>query len=254
PMCSASLELVGWASNGSETSMVRGIRSRLLGLVIATVVPLTALIGVGLWNQWRADQAAAIERALDEARLLAAQVDHIVSNLDNLMLGLSRAVSWDPADTPANDVLLRRAKVELPSFVAHIFIFDLDGTNIGSSTGPDFARPYAGNQPYFARVIAGRRIAFGDVMIARITGRRVLPISRAIYDDTGRLRAVLATGALLDHFQDALRIQNLPPGSVVRVVDGSGIVIAQNVDGPNWIGRNLSNSGYVPRHLAAKEV
>src|SRR5215813_6444452 len=235
-------------------SMLLGFRSRLLGLVIATVVPFTVLIGVGLWKQWRNDQAAAIQRALDEARLLAAQVDDIVGNLDSLMLGLGRAVSWDPADTPANDVLLRRAKTELPSFVAHIFIFDLDGTNIGSSTGPDFARPYAGNRPYFERVIAGRRLAFGDVMMARITRRWVLPISRAIYDDTGRLRAVLATGVLLDHFQDALRIQNLPPGSVVRVVDGGGIVIAQSVEGPNWIGRDLGNYGYVPRHLAAKEI
>src|SRR5215813_11317788 len=235
-------------------SMLLGFRSRLLGLVIATVVPFTVLIGVGLWKQWRNDQAAAIQRALDEARLLAAQVDDIVGNLDSLMLGLGRAVSWDPADTPANDVLLRRAKTELPSFVAHIFIFDLDGTNIGSSTGPDFARPYAGNRPYFERVIAGRRLAFGDVMMARITRRWVLPISRAIYDDTGRLRAVLATGVLLDHFQDALQIQNLPPRSVVRVVDGGGIVIAQSVEGPNWIGRDLGNYGYVPRHLAAKEI
>jgi hypothetical protein len=36
------------------------IRTRLLGLVIATVIPFTALIGAGLWNQWRIDQASAI--------------------------------------------------------------------------------------------------------------------------------------------------------------------------------------------------
>ena len=51
--------------------MLRGIRSRLLGLVLATVIPFTALIGGGLWTQWRSDQATAAERAVAEARLLA---------------------------------------------------------------------------------------------------------------------------------------------------------------------------------------
>jgi diguanylate cyclase (GGDEF)-like protein/PAS domain S-box-containing protein len=234
--------------------MLRGIRSRLLGLVVATVVPLVALIGVGLWSQWRNDEAAAIQRALDEARLLAGQVDDLLGNLDNLLIGLSQAISWDPADTAANDALLRRAKTELPSFVANIFIFDLEGNNIGFSVGPEFDRPHVANRSFFQKILAGERLAFGGVMITTATGRPVVPVSRAIYDDTGRLRAVLATGALLNHFQDALRIQTLPPGSVVRVLDEKGIVIARSVDGPVWIGRDLSDVGDVHRHLAAKEI
>ena len=63
--------------------LLRSIRSQLLGLVLATVVPFTALIAVGLWNQWQRDQAAAIQRASDEARLIAAQVDDHIGNLEN---------------------------------------------------------------------------------------------------------------------------------------------------------------------------
>src|SRR6476660_3261006 len=114
--------------------LLRSIRSRMLGLVVATVVPFTALIGAGLWNQWRSDRAAAIERALDEARLLAAQVDDHIGNVENLMTGVSRAVSWDPADTAANDALLRKVKAELPSFIANVLVFSLDGKNIGTSS------------------------------------------------------------------------------------------------------------------------
>src|SRR5437870_4828426 len=106
--------------------LLRSIRSRLLGLVIATVVPFTGLIGFGLWNQWRSDQAAAIRRASDEARLLAAQVDDHINNLDNLLIGLTRAMSWNPADSSANDTLLRQVKTELPPYVANILLFALD--------------------------------------------------------------------------------------------------------------------------------
>src|SRR4051812_48101632 len=100
--------------------LLRSIRSRLLGLVVATVVPFTALIGAGLWNQWRSDHAASVQRALNEARLIAARVDDHVSNLRNLLTGARIAVSWDPKDAAANDRLLARIKSEMPSYVANI--------------------------------------------------------------------------------------------------------------------------------------
>ena len=65
--------------------LLRSIRTRMLGLVVATAVPFVALVGVGLWNQWRNDQATAVGLARDEARLLAAQVDEHIGKLDNLM-------------------------------------------------------------------------------------------------------------------------------------------------------------------------
>ena len=94
--------------------LLRSIRSQLLGLVLATVVPFTALIGFGVWKEWQSDQAAAMALAVNEARLLAAQVDDHLGNLENLLIGLSRAVSTNPADTKANDLLLRQLKTELP--------------------------------------------------------------------------------------------------------------------------------------------
>src|SRR5262249_44660401 len=110
---SASLKLVRCSWSGARqwkgNAMLRVIRARLLGLVVGIVIPFVGLVGVGLWSQWRSDEATAIQRALDDARLLAAQVDDLLGNLDNLLIGLSQAVSWDPADTAANDAVLRRA-------------------------------------------------------------------------------------------------------------------------------------------------
>ena len=100
--------------------LFHSIRSRLLGLVLATVIPLVTVIGVGLGRRLRDDQNEAMERALDEAKLLAAQVDDHISNLENLMVGLSRAISTRLADTNANDALLRQVKEELPDYVSSI--------------------------------------------------------------------------------------------------------------------------------------
>src|ERR1700730_6772085 len=233
--------------------LLRSIRSRLLVLVLATVVPFMALVGVGLWSQWREGQAAAVERALNEARLFSAQVDDHLSNLENLLVGLSQAVSTDPADTDANDALLRRIKTKLPDFVGNILLYSLDGSNIGTSSVSGNGRPYANDRVFFQDIVAGQRISIGEVIRTHLTGQWVLAIGFPVEDQEGQLRAVLAIGTQLKLFQDAFRMQGLPPGSVVRIVNEHGIVVAQSQNGPNWIGRDLSDSEYVARQLAAKE-
>src|SRR5580704_656242 len=123
------------------TRVLRGIRSRLWGLVIATIIPFTVLIGAGIGIRWRSDQATAIAQAISEARLLSAQIDDHIGNLENLLTGLREAVSTDPRDVAANDALLRRVKGELPDFYSHIAIFAPDGTNIGTSSNTSAGRP-----------------------------------------------------------------------------------------------------------------
>src|SRR5262249_61019257 len=100
--------------------------------------------------------------------LLGARADGHTGSLDNLRAGPGRAVSWNPADVAANDALLRRVKPELPHHVAHIMVFDLKGNNIGYSAGPEIQRPYAANRNYFEKVLAGERLAIGDVAVARV--------------------------------------------------------------------------------------
>ena len=208
--------------------LLRSIRSRLLALVIATVSPFTALVGVGLWNQWRDDQADAFQRAYSEAQLLAAQVDDHIGNIESLLAGLSRAVSTNPADAQANDVLLGQVKGKLPELINNILIFAPDGTNIGTSFASAGTRSYAADRAYFQKVLAGQGLSIGEVVRARLSGQLVVTVGYPIEDQEGRLQAVLAMGTKLERFQDVLRVDRLPAGSVIRIVNEHGIVVAQN--------------------------
>ena len=217
--------------------LLRSIRSQLLGLVVATVVPFTALIGIGLSSQWQNDQAAAIQRAMNDARLVAAQVDDYIGNVDNLLTGLTPAVSSNPADTAANDVLLRQLKVELPTYISNVMVFAPKGSNIGTSS--DVGRFFYGDRPHFIRALTGQRLVIGDVARARAGDYWVVSVARPVMDKSGKVKAVLVAGTHLDHFQDALRVKELPAGSVVEVISQDGIVVARIPDGANWIGRNV---------------
>ena len=104
-----------------------------MALVVAAFVPIAVLIGIGLWLQWRADEAQATQSALIEARVVASQVDDELGNFTSLLAGLSAAVSTNPADTLTNDAVLRRVKAELPDYVAAVATGDarLAGKRLG---------------------------------------------------------------------------------------------------------------------------
>ena len=218
--------------------VLRSIRSRLLALVVATVVPFTALVGVGLWSQWQSDQASAIAQAVNEARMLASQIDDHIGNLENLLTGLSEAVSRNPSDRDANDALFRKVRSQLPSYVAQISVYALDGTNIGSSGNTEVGRVNSSGRSYMEQVLEGARLSIGDVIVGRLSQRWIINFGRPLEDSAGNLKAVLVVGTWLDQFQDALRIQDLPPGTIVTVVNEKGVIISRSVDAAQWIGRD----------------
>jgi diguanylate cyclase (GGDEF)-like protein/PAS domain S-box-containing protein len=235
--------------------MLGGIRTRLLGLVVATVVPFTALIGAGLWTQWQIDQTRAFKNALDEARSVASRVDDEIGNFENLLAGLSQAVSTDPADKIKNDAMLRKTRSELPSYVSNILLTALDGSNIGTSA--EYApqgRTYLGDRDFFQEIVGGKRFAIGMPVRGRSSGQWVSTVSRAVEDSSGKLSALITVGIQLERFQDGLRVNELPPGSVVQIVGDDGTVIARSVDGSDWVGRNVSGDHVIARHMAMAEA
>jgi diguanylate cyclase (GGDEF)-like protein len=231
--------------------LLHGIRSRLLGLALAAVLPLAALTMGALWLQWRSDRAIAAEHAVSEARLLAAQVDDHISDIESLLSVLSQAVSWNPADRDANDALLRRVKRELPNIDSHIYVFDADGTNIGTSADPNRPRPYAHDRVYFREAMANHQPAVGEPLRVR-SGRWILNVSHPIKDANGQIRAVVTVGPVLDHFEDALRMHGLPPRSIVTITNAQGVVVAGNSTVKGLIGQHVDWAG-MARRMAAQE-
>jgi diguanylate cyclase (GGDEF)-like protein/PAS domain S-box-containing protein len=230
------------------TSM--GIRAQLLGLVAAAVLPFLVLLGVGLWKQSRTEQAEALSRALGDARVLAAQVDDHLGNLENLMIGLGHAVSTNPADAAANDTLLRSLKAELPDFIADITVATPAGENIGSASG---RRYRLGDRTFFKQILAGEPGTVGDPLRSRVDGRWVFPAARAIRNSAGQLQAVLIVGTLIESFREAVRLDHLPAGSIVRIVNERGIAVAAIPEVPDWVGVDFSKLDNVVDHLRARE-
>jgi diguanylate cyclase (GGDEF)-like protein/PAS domain S-box-containing protein len=219
-----------------------------LALVVATVTPFTVLIGVGLWSQWQSDQAAAIQQAIGEARVLAAQIDDHIGDIQNLLTGLSEAVSTDPRDIEANDALLDRVRSRLPDYIAHLSIYSPDGSSIGAS---GVRHLNIAGRTFLTQALAGESLAIGDVMQGP-SERWTVTMGQPLKDRDGKVRAVLAAGTLLLRLREALRTQGLPPGAIVTVVNQKGIVVTRSVDGARLIGRSVDWPNF-PQHLGMQE-
>jgi diguanylate cyclase (GGDEF)-like protein/PAS domain S-box-containing protein len=238
--------------------MFLSIRSRLLGLVLATVVPFTALIAFGLYSQWRTDEAVADDRAIAEARLLAAQVDDHIGNIESLLKGVALAVSTDRSDVAKNDAILSRSRdaflAEFPGLIGNILLFSLDGSDIGRSGVRTGQTPAVRDRKYFRQVIEGQRQVVGDVMRGSITGLWKVFVARAVEDETGRPRGVLAVSIVLENFQKALKTDRLPKGTIVSIISEEGRVVARSAGSQEWVGRDLSDNPAIKRRFAEKEV
>jgi diguanylate cyclase (GGDEF)-like protein/PAS domain S-box-containing protein len=218
---------------------------------MATVAPFLVLITVGLWKQWDRDHSAAVERSLVEARLFAAQLDDQLGNFQFLLAGLSRAVFTDPAHSKANDLLLRKARAELPGFVNALLVSAPDGTNIGSSS--DGSRYNISHRAFFREILTGGGLAVGEVIRGRSDGQWLVTVARSVEDEAGHPTAVLTVSIRLTQLQELLRLDRLPPGSVVKIVNDRGVVIAWMPGGANWIGQDLSKQEGLARQSIGGE-
>jgi diguanylate cyclase (GGDEF)-like protein/PAS domain S-box-containing protein len=227
---------------------VQGIRPQLLGLVAGAIVPFLVLIGFGLWDQSRSEREEALHRAFAEARVIAARVDDHIGNVENLMAGLSLAVSVDPSEVAAHESLLRRLKPELPRHIASVALVSLDGETIANASGRHYN---VRDRDYFQRILAGDPLAVGRPVNAEVGW--LFPVAREVRNSSGELLAVLVVGTLIDSVQEVLRVNELPAASVVRIVNDEQIGIALFPDAPGWVGRHHAASENVERRLRLRE-
>jgi Cache domain len=199
--------------------MAIGVRSRRIVLAAAAAIPLVALLGTGLWSQRGVEESDARRNAAGAARAVAAKIDRHFGELEYLLQRLGAAVSTDPGDVERNDALLRGAKSGQPGIIANIFLLARDGSNIGNAVGQHAA---AGDREYFQRAMAGAPLVVGQPIRSRSNLGWVVPVARPLQDGAGEIRAVLAAATYLDGFRDVIDVDELPPGSVVRIVRDDG--------------------------------
>ncbi len=213
------------------------LRSRLLLLVIASVVPLVVLGMIGEYLDYRADRDRVYDGLLMTARGTAVAVERElqlrVSALETLALSPALQTG-DLArfDTQADAFLARQPPGSLlglaGSDLLRLRVYGLPADQGGAVVHREsFA---AGNQVFDT----GHPIVT-DLHVGRFTGLTGFSIDVPVYRD-GKVVYDLYLRLLPAVITDLLARQRLPPDAVLTVTDTTGVVAARVPDASRFVG------------------
>jgi PAS domain S-box-containing protein len=201
------------------------LRERLLVLVMAAILPVSAL---SVWFSVRemdSDVRMAQSQLQFAASLIAAHQDRTVEAAQHLLGAISAMPQIRSPDRRICEKYFEDLRGLYPIY-ANIGLVDLRGNilcHANSRTG-DFG---IAERPYFVQALAERRFVMGAPVIGKATGRRVVPFALPVFDGS-RVTAIVFAGLDLEHAAAALAGVQLSPGARVIVTDRRGLVLMEH--------------------------
>ena len=232
-----------------------GIRTRLIVLVVALLLPFLVLI----LHAAKTEDASARTRALQDtlvfARLFSARIDDHVSQIGQLLNTLSHGVSIDPAATIQNDKFLGTLKQGLPRYISEMTVWTPTGDNIGNlSPVAERAKRHVGDWQFFKNALNKRGWAVDGPFSPPGSREFTMLFTQTVVDIDGRIIGVVSASILLSEFQDVVaRGTTLPDGTVTTLLDPQGIVLARSLNSQIWLGETLIGTQGIQQALKQRE-
>ncbi len=208
------------------------LRSHLVLLVVAVLVPVTAFAAILTALNLR-DQRAAVERALAEtAAALALAVDRELEGAINTLQTLAASPEIQRRDVARLYAYAQRTRAEAHPSWASIALADRTGRSEFSTSVPLGAPlPSVRDREFFQQVLATRRPVASDLVPGEAAGEQVVVVAVPVLARDGDLTGVLLAAIPPSAWSTLLSSRPLPSGWVARLVDGRGTTIVRNPPG-----------------------
>jgi len=227
-----------------------GLQTRLVLLVLLAVTPALALALYSDFEERQLRRAQVHEEALRLARLLSADHERLIEAARQLLTALARLpVVRGGGDRTACAALFADLLTQYPSY-ANLGVIDPAGMIICS--GLPAGSTYAGDRVFFRQALETRGFAIGEYQIGRITKKATINFGYPVLDDTGRVRAVVFSALDLAWLGQLAAQAELPPGSLLTVIDRNGTVLAHYPDPASRLGQPMPESSVARTILARR--
>lgn len=197
------------------------IGAKVLLSFLVAIIPLIGVIAslnVHIKLDAMAFARNLIFRTVFEA---AAEQDELVAELREMLRRLAGLAKTKTLAIAPLEVALRRVKQEKP-FLANIFLCDRRGVIVASAE-PGYVGTDVSQRAYVRDALDQGRLAFGQYLISRVTGKPVMDFSLPVQDEAGTTVGVLvASLPLTSPLPNAFRLA-VPPGGFLEMVDSRGV-------------------------------
>jgi two-component system sensor histidine kinase/response regulator len=220
------------------------IRARLSLLVLATALPLLALIAYNGITQAQQDAARAAAEALRAARGAALETENVISNAERLLALFAQRPGVASLDPDKCDPLFKSFRGLFPAYTNLISV-RRNGDRVCSAIDPPPGTPMRVSLGLALKeTLDTNRFTIGPLSRGFFTNRWILLVSYPLPEQTvdGRRESPGLIAMSLD--LTALRLApgpgELPSQALARIVDDKGAAIS-SLKPDEWIGRSLAH-------------
>ena len=211
-----------------DRRLFSSLRSRLIILVLLTLLPALGFIVLDAAEQRSMSAAGAERDALWLAQMAGAEHERSIFSARRLLTAAAEL----PELHAAPDVCSRRLAGLLDGGgFTNFAVVDLSGA-LRCSALPVSRPMNFSDQAWFQRVVHGSSFAVGAYTTGAVTGLPILAIGAPLRDARGRLDGVLSAGLDLTWFGSVSHTNRLPEHTSVTVLDERGEVLLSTPPAP----------------------
>lgn len=217
------------------TKWARGfmsIRSYLLLLLVATLVPMLALAGVLAWYYGDAARRTIEAQRLDVANNITNLIDREVLSIAGFLGGLSISPAFQAGDSNIVRVVTENV---VARGVEALGLYDRTGRLVVAAP-PDRQTSFApAERVGVAEILGGRKLFVSGYHAGPTPRSGVFYVSVPVTVN-GEVTMVLSAGLSPQRLQGLFDEAGMREGWRGGVVDRNGIIIARSLDPESWIG------------------
>jgi GAF domain-containing protein/signal transduction histidine kinase/ActR/RegA family two-component response regulator len=213
------------------------IRTKLAVLVLAVLLPLLAAAAFRFWSDLSEGRRLAHQNQLDMARLVAAQLDEVLSSQIESLLGLASIRTLDRLQDSDLEALAVRVRAQRP-FMHHFIAAGVDGRVLAAS-GPRVPGP-----TFIARDVLDAVLRRGEPEVTALqqspTDRRqVVLVIVPVQDRQGTKVGVVGAEIDVETLSFYLSALPLSRGQAVAIVAPGGALLARSANPEKFFDRHL---------------
>ncbi len=225
------------------------LRARLLLLVFLAIVPAIALVLYTAAEDRRREGEHAREKALGLVRTITRDQAHAMESARQILITLGQLPDVRRRDGAACSRVLAGVWKQYPRY-ANLGAVAPDGTVFCSAVPMGEERRNASDNRWFRQAAQERGLVVSGFHFGGITGKAVLTTAYPVVNGRGELQAVLFASLDLVWLNRIVAEAELPPGSVLAVIDPFGTILAHFPDPDIWVGTAADEAPIVRAALA----
>jgi diguanylate cyclase (GGDEF)-like protein len=215
------------------TRRIPTIRSRLILLVVACIIPASLMVVALISYHYQQDRARLVQESMATARAVMSAIDRDLAGMQAAMFSLGTSPHIDSNDLAA---FYEQAMDVLKTQKAYnVLLIDRTYQQRLNTLRPFGSKLPSGAAPWLQQVFSTGRPVITDIFVGPVAGKPLLGVATPV-ERGGTVIYVLAASVVPARLSELLNDQRLPGDWIGAVFDSTGTIVARTHQMERYVG------------------